>query len=521
MRLSDYTNKDRILAAFVTVLVLILCAMTLTAGLPYWGDDSAAYISEGIAIANGSLQKQAELNYIMHPSELPEEATPEGLVYVWGYPLVLSGVYNLAGFDRVNYSSVIWYKIPLLLSLSLLAGVQYLFFRRRFSAGVSAVSSLVLCFSENLVENLNYLYSDILFLFFSMLSFLAMELYSEESKSTGMESRVKKRNLFLGLFYGAILWYTYEIRLNGITVCIAASVGHAVSLWKSRNQLKRTNILPCLFPYVVMICLIVVSEQFFLAQATSNMSAVGKAAPEIIGSNIQFYWKQIYNFLNGLPRIKFKYTGYIFAMACITGIFRKGFSLENLYLTLLLFGTLFINITLSYNQGLRYLYNILPIFLMYTVYGLQAAWRRVSSVISFSGKIRAVIMLCAVCTMLLLPLLNIVSDGIDNRKNWGYTGDGDVYSKEAVDMYRYIRENVPEDKIIAFGKPRSLYLNTERISMRTGCNGHTIADADYYLEYESTYHIFAGEKEEAEATPKETIYKNRLFTLYSVNKDRT
>lgn len=63
---------------------------------------------------------------------MPEEATDGKLVYVWGYPLMLAGVYKIVGFDRVNYSSIIWYKIPLLLSLAFTGGALTLFFRRRF-----------------------------------------------------------------------------------------------------------------------------------------------------------------------------------------------------------------------------------------------------------------------------------------------------------------------------------------------------------------------------------------------------
>ena len=73
-----YSGTDGICALFIALLVLLLGAATLTCGLPYWGDDSAAYISEGIAIADGTFRKQAELNYIMHPADLSDEADPEG-----------------------------------------------------------------------------------------------------------------------------------------------------------------------------------------------------------------------------------------------------------------------------------------------------------------------------------------------------------------------------------------------------------------------------------------------------------
>ena len=162
-----HTKRDWRMAAFVALIILVLGASTLTPGTTTGGDDHAAYINEGIAIAEGTFQEQIERNYAYHPSDLPDEANDSRLVYVWGYPLMLAGVYKIVGFDRVNYTSVIWYKLISLLSLALTGGVLTLFFRRRFSLYVSAGAALVFCMSGNLFEALNTLYSDLQFLFFS------------------------------------------------------------------------------------------------------------------------------------------------------------------------------------------------------------------------------------------------------------------------------------------------------------------------------------------------------------------
>lgn len=522
-----YNLKDWLAAIIITVLLLCIGGITLTKGLPYWGDDSSAYISEGIAIAEGKITEQAKLNYIMHPSELSAESDPEGLVYVWGYPLMLSAVYKAVGFDRTAYSSIIWYKMPLLLGWALLGGVLYLFFRRRFSAGVSAVLASSLCLGTHLVENLNLLYSDLPFLFFSMLSLLLMELYSENaaclaSSVTDADNGQNddKRGLawiiVLAVFYGAVLWFTHETRLNGKTVCMAAAAGHVIYLLKKRKQIQGKNLWLHVLPYIVMGCLIIVSEQVILAPATSNMSDVGRASAAEVRNNIKFYWKLLYNYLNGLPRIDLKFTGYILAAACVAGIIIKGIK-ENMHLTLLLAGTLIVDIMLPYEQGLRYLYNILPFLLMFAAYGLQAVWRWFCKAAAAPKVFSTFVKAGMAVLILFLPVLYTVSLGIENRNR---IKDDDVYSAEAVDMYRYIQANVPEDKVIAFGKPRALYLNTGRVCIRTGYNGHTISEADYYLFYDTNYGEFSKEKEEAEITPKKEIYRNRQYTLYEVGKDR-
>ena len=125
------TAADRWLCLALAVAVALSAAACLGSATLDWGDDSAAYLLEGFAIADGRLDEQARLNYIMHPSDLPDESDGE-LVYVWAFPLLLAAEYKLVGYDRTDFSSVIYYKIPSAGLLGMTAAVLFLFFRRRF-----------------------------------------------------------------------------------------------------------------------------------------------------------------------------------------------------------------------------------------------------------------------------------------------------------------------------------------------------------------------------------------------------
>ena len=84
-----FTKTDWLFALAATLIVLLFGSLSLTTGIYPWGDDCAAYISEGIAIADGKLPEQAQMNLFYHPSDLPQESIESGsLVYVWGYPLL-------------------------------------------------------------------------------------------------------------------------------------------------------------------------------------------------------------------------------------------------------------------------------------------------------------------------------------------------------------------------------------------------------------------------------------------------
>lgn len=511
MNSYKYTVRDYIAALLVTVFVLLTGIPSLTTGVPEWGDDFAAYINEGIAIAEGDFHELTIKNYTMHPSTYSAEASDDGLVYVWGYPLFLAGIYKMVGFDRVDYSTVIYYKIPSLLALSLLGGVQVLFYRRRFPLAVSAALSLLLCFNGGLFEGLNGLYSDITFLFFGSLTLLLAELYPERTED-------KKWPLFAAL-YGIVLWLTHEIRLNGMTICAVAILGHAIFIIKNRKKFGIRKIIGHVAPYAVFAVLTLVSEHLWLAPATSNMSDVGKASADIMAVNIIYYGEMICGYLGSLFGFKITVLGVVFVLFIILGIIFKGIR-ENLHLTVLLFGTLIVLVMLPYEQGIRYIYNILPLLLMFASYGLGELWKSVRNTYKNLPerqlRIAGIVLLVL---MLVLPVFGQVKVAAHNISHKGEIESGNVYDAEAVDMYNYIQANLPEDCMIAFGKPRALYLNTNRMAFRTGFNGHRIYEADYYLEYLIPNGEFDWEEGEASITPMEMIYENESFRLYKVTAE--
>ena len=175
------STKNSALRESAAVVFLVLLIFTLAVlsidGSCYWGDDFAAYISQGIAMSEGRLDEQAALNLVMHPSPLPAEALEGGeLTYVWAYPLILSGIYRLVGFDRVNFGTVFFYKLPSVISLALLAGVLFYFYRRRFGFRLSFLLALLFCCCTEMFDFLNTIYSDLVFLLPAMLSLLLCEI---------------------------------------------------------------------------------------------------------------------------------------------------------------------------------------------------------------------------------------------------------------------------------------------------------------------------------------------------------
>ena len=512
-----FTKTDWLFALTATFIVLLFGSVSLTTGIYPWGDDCAAYINEGIAIAEGKLPEQAQMNLYYHPSTLPQEALESGsLVYVWGYPLLLSVIYKIVGFGA---DTVIFYKLPLLISLAFTAGALVLLFRKRLPIQFSFVLSVIFCMSSYLFSALNQLYSDLPFVFFCILTMLLMECLC------GLEE--KGRNvIFIGIIYSLSLLFTYETRLSGSAVCVLAFVEHILLLYplvkKSSN--RKRLIFQHLLPYFLFGLLVLVSERLLLLPATANYSdffvQIDKSAL------FHYYLEMIYKYFKVIAR-----EGNILFVFFLVGMMVTGFQKKNIYLTVLLIGTIIVNCNLPYVQGPRYIYNVLPFVLLYAANGLVLAAdliKKLSKKIaanikkdSVKTKLSSVIpQICKVLIVIVavLVLINVCSYGAgkayNNITHWGENQKEDAYSFYAIEVYQYINDETDPQSVICFEKPRMLYLNTGHKSFRYGVNGHELSEADYYLKFKTG---FNGELE-VELPDNETVFENEMFVLYVLNK---
>ncbi len=476
-----FTKTDWLFALAATLIVLLFGSLSLTTGIYPWGDDCAAYISEGIAIADGKLPEQAQMNLFYHPSDLPQEAIESGsLVYVWGYPLLLSVIYKIAGFSA---DTVIFYKLPQILCLALTAGALVLLFRKRLPVTI-----------------------------------LLMECIC------GLEEKGRSV-IAVGIVYSLSLWFTYETRLSGSAVCVLAFAEHILLLYplvkKSSN--RKRMIIQHLLPYLLFGLFVLVSERLWLLPATTNFSDFSVQIDK--SALFHYYLEMIFKYFKIIAG-----EGNILFVLFLVGMIVTGFQKKNIYLTVLLMGTIIANSNLPYVQGPRYIYNVLPFVLLYAANGIVLAAdlikkfsRKMAAKIkkdSVKKKLASVIpKICKVLIVItaVLVLINVCSYGArkayDNITHWGENPKEDAYSSYAIETYQYISGNTDPQSVICFEKPRMLYLNTGRKSFRYGVNGHELADADYYLKFKTG---FTGELE-VELPDNETVFENEMFVLYGLN----
>lgn len=506
-------KADHILFAVIVISILFINVFSLDNNC-YWGDDSSAYISEGISIADGYFDEQVKLNVLMHPTLLPAEAMNGSLVYVWGYPLLLALVYSVVGFDRVGFTSIIYYKLPAAIALALMAGVLYLFLRRRMGRALSFTLSFLFCSCYELRVSINSLYSDVVFLFFAVLSLYLVEVFLDAHSKRGSI----KTALIYGTLLGAALWFTYETRLNGISILFACALATVIYYVKRRRELDGKSVLLLLLPYICFLLLKVISEAI-LAPATSNTSDINGFTLFSIWDNLLSYYYDLRSWLTlvfddiitnrlntyltlltstgadtyGVIRMLCAAFDWVCVSAVLlitlVGIITDGIK-HNLYLTLFAVVYLIVVCMLPYNQGIRYIYPVIMLIPLYFGCALKRGGQLILALLKgrgrrLGGRILTTLAVI-ICSLTFVSAIKGICYSRHNSEIIVPSGPQDFYNTYtynpcAIEAYNYISDNTAPDCVIGFIKPRALYLNTERLSVRVGINGHTLDEVDYLL----------------------------------------
>lgn len=501
------TAADRWMSLFIAVIVALVSVLCLGTASSDWGDDPAAYLTEGFAIAEGRLEEQAELNVSLHPTKLPENMDG-GLVYAWGFPLLLAAVYKLVGWDTAGFGSLIYYKIPSAILLGMTAAVLFLFLRRRFGREVSLIASLGfgLCYAFVFFVDM-LIDTEMLFMLLSVSVFFLIDLCLTEKSA--------KRRAAYALVLGVLLWMAYETRPNGVTLLFALLLAQIVQLvpGKKFRMLRDGGKLICaLLPYAVCAALIFASR-LALPEATSFSSDFRSFDLGRTVYQIGYYAGKICVWLGqnllrvapkAIPQAVFLVLGIPGAALALWGMLTNG-AKENLHLTVCFLGTVVGAAALPYLQGLRYMYGVLPILVMYVLYGSRNAAEFLRRRRGCNPRLTK----AAVAALCLYAALPGVLYAAQPKADVG------PFSAASVEAWHYLQNETDETDVIFFEKPRMLYLNTGRRSV-WGINGHTPEEADYYLTTVGLTDTLKLPEEYGDSFSE--VWRNDAFALYRKNE---
>lgn len=518
--------------AWISVALAILIffvGLYGTTDYPAWGDDYAAYYNEAIAIAEGTSAEQHARNYLYHPSPMPTEAEDGVLRYVWGYPLLLSFVYRIVGFDRVNYDMFVYYKLVSVIAFALCAALIYLFFRRRFSVLVSVLFAVFVGTDSFILEKLSSQYSDIVFMFFSTASLLLAEVFISEKND--------KKRIFFGVLLGLSMWYTHEVRLNGTMIIATIAVMVILYLLSNKKTFGWKHLVLAVLPFLLCYTLVFLFEKHIFWSATGNASDFSSVTVGSFLDNVNYYYYTMRDWIATslafglvsypIPRV-IKILAQIFLVICVVGvvdIIRRKDLVEISYVGLL--GFFFVGASmLPYQQEGRYVIPLMPLALLCVGRGAEMIRALIDKLLQKKQPLSDMqkLMLRKTAYALLACYtafsLFFACDAMKRQDFMWETNFDSPYLPASIEMYRYIQENIDEDALIITCKPRALYLNTQRESIPFE-NGHTIEEADYFLQNINSWlpdYVLNGTVSEERLAKMKEVYRTSNFVLYQVHE---
>ena len=344
MKISS-ERKIYILLFIIIVLTAVIYLISFRPG-HNWGGDFSEYIAQARSISEGH----------DFPGKFVGTYVP--VIYSWGFPLLLSPIYSLFGLNI--FAMKVYVSLFFLLSLP----VIFLLFKRKLTSiqalllvTIFAVNPHFFAFKDNVL-------SDIPFFFFSLLSiFLIQEIII--NKKIWINSFVSYS--LIGFF----IFCSYLIRSQGIllipTLLVCQYINNRIFFKQNLIPYIRSNKSEFI-PYIVFITLVVVINNIFPRGGSGYYELLLRnlTSTSVI-RNVYYYTVLISDFFGNRSIAKVLFC---FTIPFVTLGIIKNAKEDYLYLIYVFF-TLLLFICWPYQQGLRFIFSILPFYMYFFFVGLS------------------------------------------------------------------------------------------------------------------------------------------------------
>jgi hypothetical protein len=450
-------RKDLAILASVVLLSAVLAFAMLTKGHD-WGDDFAAYLTQAISILHGTMRQAVMMNaFTMRGSSRAYGpiATP------WGYPALLAPMYLACG--GLNIFCLKLVNIP---AFAAFLVVFFRFVRRRLSLVDSAIVLSALSFNPELLRFQDNILSDITFLFLSTASILLIETTIVADHPEG----TRWRNVALG----AVVFLAFSVRTSGLLLVPTLLVTQTIryrGLYPSRSDWTRVMpivAIPYLLFGVLTLALLVVfqsGEASFLAlyRTMTRRDVINNVWTYLILPGEFFRSVPLGNILAGAL--------FPFLAAGIAVSYRQDFPVL-IYCGL----TLLLLITWPSQDGLRYMFPVLPFFIYFTYRGTQAAARVLCQRYHRAGERAVRTAWLVVVAAFAIGSIRSARINLDRHR---VVNDG-PFGRPSAELFDWIRSATAPDSVVIFFKPRAMRLLTDRAALLVENCGQ-LAKGDYVV----------------------------------------
>lgn len=475
------------------LLLIIFVSTLIGAGMlrrgHEWGDDWAWYVLQAKSIADGSLDEFIEISDFTNY----QSTTHLGpLAYPWGYPLILVPFYALNGISPMTL------KIPGLLFFAGFLVCLYLFARSRFTRIESLIYVSLFAFSPMLLEFLDYILSDIPFLFFSTLTlFLVMQ------KS---ESRTRYALI------GASIFFTTFLRATGLLLLGCFLM---IEFFKLLAQRKDWNIAKRIILNSFIVCAVfaslwIVNMLLFPGGGESYLSQYKNLTVDLVIGFIGAYFKVYGSFFGEATGWQYLYY-FVLAFALLGAWIRRR---DELYFILFFAMWMLVHITYPYWQGSRYIFPLLPIFIYFAFQGMKFAVGKLPQKYHLMGQ-RVMYGFWIVIAGYFFITSSVLA--YDNAQT-GRQING-PFDPMSVEVYDWVERKTPPDSVLIFYKARVMRLMTDHPSiMINQCDG--MLKGDYLILSKKVGENNQVPPDEIKSCnlPIDKVFDNRRFIIYEILK---
>lgn len=459
-----------------------------------WGGDFSEYIAQSRAIVTRTIKEQVENNtYIINNSgPMLGDA-----VYPWGFPFLLSPFFAIFG------KNLFALKIPVLICFSISVIFCNLIFRKHFSFFQAELMTLFIAINPNFIYFCNSPLSDIPFLSFSMISIYFIEKLFYETKNTLQNS----------ILVGVFSFCAFMTRSIGIIFpCLLFSL-HILTAFSKNPKInyKIVNFGFINFPkidlpthflsYFIFVILYILQKSILPQAGNTYIQDLNLVNLKSILVQIKYYSLIFKDFFPCFQSILYSWLILFFAYGFIRYFFK--YPVFSIYIL----GVMGMLILWPGQQGIRFCFPVFPIIMIFTAFGIR------DFIKSFSNKkILYMLISFELCILILFSALFI-------QRSLFHSNEYGAYSKDAKELYSYVKKNIKENEKIIFFKPRVLYLETGRLGFRTSDIGR-LSEVDYLLLSKDGYGTFDYDIEEQ--YPKESknldkVFENESLKMYKVN----
>ncbi len=486
------------------ILLSLLLAFSLLTLDHDWGDDWASYLMQAISITKGDTQE-----FIQRNTFTMRESThfigPDA--YPWGYPTLLApftlacGSLNILCLKFIN---------PILFALFL--WVFYALLARRLPPLDAALVLAVFAFSPLLLKFNDQIGSDIAFLFFSTLGLL---LIDNVGRTLAPHASAGVANPTYNILLGFALFFAFFIRTNGILLVPTLFLAQAVSYLQARPRIipdwKRVLSNEAI-PYLVFGLLTFLNLILFPAGEGSHIERLSVISLDSLANNVSAYFAMPAFFFNDLPYPEIIYGLLLpFILGGIVLNFKRDFHLiAYLVLSYALF------ILWPEQQGIRFLFPLLPLLVYFAYRGMDAARFALTDAYPRLGLWLTRGFWLVIAASFAWTSLTMARDNLAQ----GRGPYGNVFDPLSIEMFEFIKSDTPADSVIAFYKPRALRLFTDRDSLLIDtCDALPLSD--YIVLRKSRGAVDQVSPEDVESCNQsvlvEQVFENKKFTVYQIS----